>query len=370
MFTPKSTSSKTKFSPTNENEKFITDTYESFSEISEDDENIPREYLDGDKLLNIDDTFEINHFFNELPIRIINNPGMPFIYAEDVCKIFKVTCRRQSMPNFTEKEIVSPELRKQCGINTYKIHRGQRAIDNRKILFTEFGVYRFVFARSGEVADKFRDFVYNVLYQLRTSGEFKIKVELEKLKTINDELTFDNAALQTRLSQFKNLTDELVLIEFPQNPMEVEPSNIPASCLDPSASRIKAKHNGITNPMARMYQMATDLNINPLSLGITEHPIDCNIEDVLKTRESNWRIATDFIRKHSPKSAYMVTTRTSAELLTDGDVRHRVYVKDAKIALFALKNALSDTRPVRARPSAHFYICDAEKIIAAMNAIS
>jgi hypothetical protein len=51
---------------------------------------------------------------------------------------------RKTIGNFTGDELVSLDQRKQYSITTYKTHRGKPVPDNRKQLFTEKGLKRFL----------------------------------------------------------------------------------------------------------------------------------------------------------------------------------------------------------------------------------
>ncbi len=162
--------------------------------------------------------FEINRFFNELPIRILNSHQMPFFYAEDVARVLGIKRIKNSLRDLTEKEMVSQAIRQRYNITTYKKYKNTIRRDNKMILLTEFGVYRLIINSKSQLADKFRDFVYDVLYQLRTVGEYNIKAELDQLKTINETNLAEIGTLRQiiekkdkKLFQFKNFYNEIVL---------------------------------------------------------------------------------------------------------------------------------------------------------------
>jgi prophage antirepressor-like protein len=87
---------------------------------------------------------EINQFFNQLPIRILNSQQLPFFYAEDVAKVLCIRNVRTSITNFTNKEIVSQDLRRKYNITTYCKYKGGVRRNDKAILLTEFGVYRLI----------------------------------------------------------------------------------------------------------------------------------------------------------------------------------------------------------------------------------
>ncbi len=182
------------------------------------DEEIAREDL-ANKEYDIDQPeFEINRFFNELPIRILNSHQMPFFYAEDIAKVLGIRNIKMSLKNFDEDEIVSNELRQKYNITTYRKYRNTVRPNNRIILLTEFGVYRLLLTNRSEKASEFKKFLYDVLHQLRTTGEYKIKAELDQLKTINETNLVEIGMLKQtiekkdkKLFQFKDFYNEIVL---------------------------------------------------------------------------------------------------------------------------------------------------------------
>jgi prophage antirepressor-like protein len=363
------------------NKKVCEDSHEEilFDEDGdfEIDEAITVRSTGGDILLNKQDNFEINRLFNQLPIRILNSHQFPFFYAEDVAKVLGIKKVRTSLTNFTEKEIVSQELRQKYNIITYKLHRGKLAIDNRKILLTEFGVYRLIMNSRSQLADTFRDFVYDVLYQLRTTGEFKIKAELEQLRTTNETILAENGTLKSEIDhlkvkqdQLKNLCDEIILVEHKNNPYEILPTNIPARMLKKSVkTKINPVKNRIDDPVPHAYRLAQELGI--------EHPFgsDAEIADVpthelFKQHQENVVRAREFIELHSPANSYLVTTELTPELINSTTVLHRVYVRNGTAAMKTLQSSLAATKPTRASSRAHWYSCDRAAIIKNMNAVA
>jgi len=73
--------------------------------------------------------------------------------------------------------------------------------------------------------------------------------------------------------------------------------------------------------------------------------------------------------KYATKHSYMITTNVTPEMLTEGSVLHRVYVKKATTALKTVQEKLIDYKPERVG-KVHWYSCDKQKIIDSMNAIS
>lgn len=351
-----------------ENEKIFPIIDEkSFSEISEmsDEDEIDHSAPgNGMEELGINQQeIEINHFFNELPIRILNSHQFPFFYAEDVAKVLGFKSIRKGLANFTEKEIVSADLRKKYNIITYKKYKNGMRKDNKMILLTEFGVYRLIMTSRSQLADKFRDFIYDVLYQLRTAGEYKIKAELEQLQITNELKQRDIDRLQSKISQFKNLCDEIVLIEFPNDPYELLPSNVPKSMLKKSTV-LRKKQNSIDDPVPHALRLAQELGKVLDLVDITSAPTT----EWKTIHNDNISKAHTFIREYTPPNSYLVTSKPSNEQLTAGNVVHRVYVKDRLAAMRKL-SALTNLKPDNVSSKGNWFSCDKQKIIEAMDAI-
>lgn len=352
-----------------ENEKIfpITDekSFSEISELSEDDENVTVASGNGDlEPMKEGHDLEINHFFNELPIRILNSHQFPFFYAEDICNVLGIKQARKVISTFTEEEVVSAELRQKYKITTYKMHRGKKVVDNRKILLTEFGVYRMLMTSRSQLADQFRTFVYKILYQLRTSGEYKIKAELEQLQITNELKQRDIDRLQSKISQFKNLCDEIILIEFPNDPYELLPSNVPKSVLKKSTV-LRKKQNSIDDPVPHALRLAQELGKVLDLVDITSAPTT----EWKTIHNDNIAKAHTFIREYTPPNSYLVTSRVTTEQLAAGNVVHRVYVKDRLAAMRKL-SSISNLKPDNVSSKGNWFSCDKQKIIEAMDAIS
>lgn len=318
--------------------------------------------------------FEINHFFNELPIRVLNSHEMPFFYGEDVAKVLGIKNIRTSITNFAEDEIVSQQLRRENKIVTYMRYKdGYRRKDNM-VLLTEFGVYRLIINSRSERAAEFRRFLYNVLYNLRTVGEFKIKGELEELRTINEQQQAELGILKSQMDvlkfkqeAFKNLCEKITLIEIPVDPYEIEPSNLPTSVLKKGAAALKPKNNRIDNPVSKVYQLSQELGIPH---GFTPTHTDMGLDELRVAHTKNREIAREFIKNHAPKHTYIVTSQVNPEMLTEGTATYSVYVKDTKYAMGRIKMKLADYRPARVSSTSAVYTCSREKITAAMKAVA
>lgn len=174
------------------------------------------------------DSFEINTFFNEMPIRIVGSHDRPMFYSSDVADILGIKNIRQNLVNFNEREIVSKQEKDKNNIITFRTD-GKR--HDRIILLTEFGMYRLLANNNSELGYKFREWLYDVLYKIRTTGEYKSKAEIQKLKTINEqvlkangELVAYNQQLKLKRSEYQNLCERLFVFEINVDPRIVRQS--------------------------------------------------------------------------------------------------------------------------------------------------
>jgi prophage antirepressor-like protein len=342
----------------------------SDDEMCEIDEEVDVATNSSCALLDKSGNFEINHFFNDLPIRILNSHQFPFFYADDICKVLGIKRINTCIRNFTEKEIVSPELRQKYNITTYQQYKKYVRRNDKIVLLTEFGVYRMLLTSRSQLADQFRDFIYDVLYQLRTTGEYKIKAELEQLRVTSEQQQKEIVSLKAKQQQFKNLCDELVLIEYPNNPYEILPTNVPGKLLKKSAkTKINPRKNSIDDPVPHAIRLAQQLNLTD-ELNLVPVDTDTPTTHWQHIHDQNITRAREFIDQHSPRNAYMVTSNPTAETLTEANILHRVYVKNSNRALKSLAEKLADARPERTSSRAHYYSCDKEKIITALDAIA
>jgi prophage antirepressor-like protein len=315
---------------------------------------------------------EINRFFNELPIRILNSHEEPFFYLEDIAKILAIKNPRKTVANFEGREIVTLDQRQKYNIVTYKIHRGKPVRDDRKILLTEAGVYRIIFTTKSQLSGVFRDWVYDVLRQLRLTGEYKVNAELQQLKTVNETLLKENNHLKQftddlikKQDKFKNLCEKLYLVEFPNNPLEIEQTNLPKFLIKKHSQKLK--YNTVDNLYAYAVVLDKELKLNTPFI---ETDPDTNLNDLKIAHSKNTEIAKIVIDKFAPKFSYLITDKITPEILTAGTVRHSMWVRNSKESLANIDKSLLSYKSLRIKDRYNLYLCDKEKIINEMNLIN
>jgi prophage antirepressor-like protein len=308
---------------------------------------------------------ELNKFFNNLPIRILGTQDFPCFYLEDIAIILSIKNPRSTIEKFGHLELVSQEQRQKFNIITYRKYKDEFRRDNTMILLTEFGLYRILFTTRSQVAERFREFVYEVLYELRTKGEYKIAGELEQLKLTNEKLEQENKELKKKQDEFKNLCDKLYLVEIENNLLENEPTSLPSSVLK-KGKRKPIKYNEIDHPYV---YVANNEAILGTSMDIFEtSTIDTPLEELSEIHKRNNERALEIMKKNKPQYTYIITDSLSQH--SNGTAVHSVWVKNGKKAMKKLDENLQDYRPRKAALTKKVYSCDKQKIIDVMNAVS
>ncbi len=128
--------------------------------------------------------FSINRWFNELPIRIIGTPDMPFFYAQDLATVLGIKQVTTSIRTFVKgKDIVTSEMRAKYDLVTYQNHGNIQRINDTVTLLTEQGAYKLIMNSRSKVASQFQDFVYNIIRDIRLREQERLKIEIGKLTT-------------------------------------------------------------------------------------------------------------------------------------------------------------------------------------------
>lgn len=204
--------------------------------MSTRNQNVNNNEFDKDQITEISDAADIkfddsigidlNEVFNGLPIRIVGSHEFPMFYAADIGKILGISNIRVKLRGFSSTEIVSGEIRENLGITAYRANGTKY---EGIILLTEFGVYRLMFTTESELAETFREWFYDVIYKIRTTGTYALQKEITELKVRNEKelkekdlLVESNKMLSGKLQQFKNLTDKIHLFEMKNDPRRIQ----------------------------------------------------------------------------------------------------------------------------------------------------
>ena len=134
--------------------------------------------------------FSINTWFNNLPVRIIGSPEEPFFYAKDLAAILGIKHVGTSIKNFSQIDIVTPEMRIKYNLITYRKYKKDVRRDDSVVLLTEYGAYRLIFSSRSVIAQDFRAHIYETVHNIRLKETAKlIVIEPEKLQAITAELS-------------------------------------------------------------------------------------------------------------------------------------------------------------------------------------
>ena len=315
---------------------------------------------------------EINRFFNELPIRILGTHAEPAFYLQDISKVLKIKNCHMTVENFGPREILSAQKRKELNIVTYRKYKNTFRRDDSAILLTEAGLYRIMFVNRSHLAEQFRDWVYDVLHEIRTKGFYQVEAELQQLKTVNEAVLSENnqlkkfnEELKIKQDKFKNLCEKLHMIEITNDIYKIN-QDIPNKFIKKTGERISKKFNEITNLYAYALTIDNELNLNTPFI---ETSPDMNLRDLKIAHIKNTEIAKIVIEQFAPKFTYLVTDKITPELLTLGTNKHGIGVRNSKQSLIDLNKKLEIYKPMHIKSRYHLYTCDKQKIIDAMNAI-
>lgn len=155
--------------------------------------------------------FEINKFFNDLPIRIIGSHDFPVFYAQEIAKILDLdlcNLTRYLKSHLDASCYVSKETMIKRGIIP-KMNDGRT--NYNMTMLTIYGVYVLMMSTTKtEKAYQFRQFVNESLESLRKKGSVTIEGPLHEMKII-----------QQSMEEIKTLTKELELFKTNSELIEV-----------------------------------------------------------------------------------------------------------------------------------------------------
>lgn len=164
--------------------------------------------------------FSINRFFNNLPIRIIGSANYPIFYLHEVCDILAVGHQRNVHRDVIAKlldpeDIVSQQQLEDLGIETYSVNG---KIHANAITINERGMYSLLYASRTRIGANFRRFVYDLLYEIRTKEEEKLKVIGEKLLIKNNKFREHIYQMNEDRLSLENFVDKIIVFQIRVDP--------------------------------------------------------------------------------------------------------------------------------------------------------
>jgi prophage antirepressor-like protein len=124
--------------------------------------------------------FTVNGLFQNMRIRIVGSPEIPFFYANDLCSALKIVNITHALAGFGPTDIVSSEQRRIHKITTYKPYGDTVRVDNTVALLTERGAYRLIISAKGPAADDLRNYVFDLLEEVRRREKNKLILETDE----------------------------------------------------------------------------------------------------------------------------------------------------------------------------------------------
>lgn len=162
----------------------------------------------------------VNTFMGLLSDRILGTNETPFFYAADIGKALGIKKISKTIEGFGELDIVSPAVRKEYGLVTYKRYNDTFRINNQMTLLTEMGVYHVIFVSRSPIAKEFRIFVSTVIRDRRRGEIDQLKIasamataELEERNAAVVELKAQNATLADMLARAVRGTEYVYFIK-------------------------------------------------------------------------------------------------------------------------------------------------------------
>jgi prophage antirepressor-like protein len=172
--------------------------------------------------------FNINTYFNDTlragkdqqdgnkqRLRIINTAETPFFYADDLAKVLGITNLKYHIKDWDDFLIVSAEVRKQYGITTYRKYGNGFRENNKMILFTEPGAYKFILRVDNEKSNKFMRYVCDMLVDIRKEHSKTVSLEIiQENEALKEELVKKDAYIAKMKAEIKRYSSTTTLWVF------------------------------------------------------------------------------------------------------------------------------------------------------------
>ncbi len=149
-----------------------------------------------------DQAFSINRWFNEHPVRVVGTLLTPFFYAQDLGNVLGIKHVKTSLDSFIEgEEIVTPVMRVEHNIVTYRKRKNGLQRDNSIILLTDLGAYHLILNSRSEKAKEFRRFIYGLVREAQQADREKLNMDYQFQLT---KLSNEKAKIAAELQDYKS----------------------------------------------------------------------------------------------------------------------------------------------------------------------
>jgi len=135
--------------------------------------------------------FTTNNF--HIPIKIIGTHDNPLFCAYSIAEILDITNIRMTIQNFDETEKVS---------QIFETKRGPQNVS----FLTEKGLYKVLFRSRSQIAEKFQDWICEVIKEIRLNGQYKLQ---QQLKEKEEELKIKEEEFKSKEKELQNKENEL-----------------------------------------------------------------------------------------------------------------------------------------------------------------
>jgi prophage antirepressor-like protein len=140
--------------------------------------------------------FESNNL--NIQINILGTHENPLFRASDIGLILEVSNIRSSIQDFDDSEKV--------------VHKADTLGGQQEVTFlTEKGLYQLLFLSRKPIAKQFKNWVFEVIKEIRLNGSYKLKKEIEQLSNEKEKL------IENSEKEKEKLLEETLLEQFPPN---------------------------------------------------------------------------------------------------------------------------------------------------------
>jgi prophage antirepressor-like protein len=159
-----------------------------------------------------DNKFEINNWFNDQPIRVLGTNLEPYFYASELGTILGIGNIRDYVSDYDETEIVTPEIRKNNNVITYRKYKDVYRKDPSMVLLTEIGMYKLILGSKSEYTKLLKKHIIKVIRKSRLAEQTVLNIVNE----FND-LKVQHKTAMRALSDYQAFIPAVIVFVRPIN---------------------------------------------------------------------------------------------------------------------------------------------------------
>ena len=138
--------------------------------------------------------------FGKLNVQVYGTYNAPLFKAKDIGEILQLSNIRATIKDYNEKQAV---------VN--KVYTAGQLRDT--LMLTERGLYKVLMTSRSKLADQFQDWVTDVLSEIRLTGEYKSRQQIDESNARITQIEQEKKQLQQELNDLKDKTYDEVLKE-------------------------------------------------------------------------------------------------------------------------------------------------------------